>query len=188
MKLRPFDPHETIQMDRLAGKPLASFSSRGIAFSVDALCGTAFCFVLVFLLAIADFTFFHTGPAGETFSATVLREMVDTGFGMQKRGGDVVVAVGPESGVFVAVSIGLYFALMTFIGNGKTVGKKIVGIRAVSLVHDRITLWQSIERALGYSVSMAEAGFGFLQYFIHPNRRTVHDRIAETIVIKDRKA
>ncbi len=28
-------------------------------------------------------------------------------------------------------------------------------------------------------------GFGFFQYFIHSNRRTVHDRIAETIVIQD---
>jgi len=30
-----------------------------------------------------------------------------------------------------------------------------------------------------------EAGFGFLQYFTHPNRQTVHDRIAETIVVSD---
>ena len=28
-----------------------------------------------------------------------------------------------------------------------------------------------------------EAGFGFLQYFKHPNHQTVHDRIAETIVV-----
>lgn len=32
---------------------------------------------------------------------------------------------------------------------------------------------------------MLEGGFGFIQYFIHPNHRTVHDRIAETIVVKD---
>jgi len=33
--------------------------------------------------------------------------------------------------------------------------------------------------------SFLEFGFGFVQYFIHPNRRTVHDRIAETIVIRE---
>jgi hypothetical protein len=33
------------------------------------------------------------------------------------------------------------------------------------------------------SPSASEAGFGFAQYFIHPNRQTVHDRIAETIVV-----
>jgi hypothetical protein len=37
---------------------------------------------------------------------------------------------------------------------------------------------------LGYYASSLEFGFGFLQYFIDYNRRTVHDRIAETIVIK----
>jgi hypothetical protein len=49
-----------------------------------------------------------------------------------------------------------------------------------------MTLWNSLERSLGYGASFLEFGFGFLQYFIHPNRCTVHDRIAETIVIKDR--
>jgi uncharacterized RDD family membrane protein YckC len=44
-----------------------------------------------------------------------------------------------------------------------------------------------VERALGYGASFLEFGFGFLQYFIDSNRRTVHDRIAETIVIQDRK-
>jgi len=32
---------------------------------------------------------------------------------------------------------------------------------------------------------MLEFGFGFIQYFIHPNKRTVHDRIADTIVVRD---
>lgn len=31
--------------------------------------------------------------------------------------------------------------------------------------------------------SRLEAGFGFLQYFTHPNHQTVHARIAETIVV-----
>jgi uncharacterized RDD family membrane protein YckC len=72
-----------------------------------------------------------------------------------------------------------------YIGNGKTLGKRLLHIRVVSLVHHRMSLWHSFERALGYGASTLELGFGFLQYFIHPNRRTVHDRIAETIVIRD---
>ena len=79
-----------------------------------------------------------------------------------------------------------YFALATFAGNGSTPGKRLLGIRVVSLVHDRITLWHCVERALGYAASFLEAGFGFLQYFTHPNRQTVHDRIAETIVVRAR--
>jgi uncharacterized RDD family membrane protein YckC len=70
-------------------------------------------------------------------------------------------------------------------GKGQTLGKRIFRIRVVSLVHPQLTLWQSIERALGYGASMLGGGFGFLQYFVHPNRCCVHDRIAETIVVKD---
>lgn len=82
----------------------------------------------------------------------------------------------------VAVAV-LYFGLTTYFGNGATLGKRLLGIRVVSLNHERISLWHSIERALGYAASSLEAGFGFLQYFTHPNRQTVHDRIAETIVV-----
>ena len=79
----------------------------------------------------------------------------------------------------------LFYGLSVYIGNGKTLGKALLHIRVVSLVHRRMTLWHSFERALGYGASALELGFGFFQYFIHPNRRTVHDRIAETIVVRD---
>jgi uncharacterized RDD family membrane protein YckC len=81
----------------------------------------------------------------------------------------------------------LYFSLATFFGNGKTPGKRTFGIRIVSTVHNKISLWHSIERAFGYGFSLMEFCFGFIQYFIYPNRRTLHDRIAETIVIRERK-
>jgi len=60
-----------------------------------------------------------------------------------------------------------------------------MGICAVSLVHERLSLWHSIERALGYGASALEFGFGFAQYFLRPNHRTVHDRIAEAIVVAE---
>lgn len=186
--MRSFDPHETAQMQLMAGKRLASFGSRAAAFLLDMAIGTLFCYTIVTLIAVLDYKIFHSGPPGESFMETLIREMVDTGFASQKHGGEVVVDLSPHLSVFTAVSIAICVAMMNFFGNGKTVGKWVVGIRAVSLVHEHLTVWQSIERALGYSVSIAEAGFGFLQYFIHPNRRTVHDRIAETIVIKDRGA
>jgi uncharacterized RDD family membrane protein YckC len=81
----------------------------------------------------------------------------------------------------------LYFGLITWFTNGYTFGKRILRIRIVSTNHKHLTLWHSIERSLGYYASSLEFGFGFLQYFIDYNRRTVHDRIAETIVIKVKK-
>jgi uncharacterized RDD family membrane protein YckC len=81
----------------------------------------------------------------------------------------------------------IFFGLITYITNGYTFGKRILRIRIVSTSHNHLTLWHSIERSLGYYASSLEFGFGFLQYFIDYNRRTVHDRIAETIVIKVKK-
>jgi len=98
-------------------------------------------------------------------------------------GGKVSVSfeLGGLVGVLIAV---LYFGLATFFGRGRTIGKRICGIRVVSLVHEHLTLWHCIERTLGYSASSIEGGFGFLQYFKHANCQTVHDRIAETIVVR----
>ena len=81
----------------------------------------------------------------------------------------------------------LYFGLITCFTNGYTFGKRIFRIRIISTNHNHLTLWHSIERSLGYYASALEFGFGFLQYFIDYNRRTVHDRISETIVIKVKK-
>ncbi len=81
----------------------------------------------------------------------------------------------------------VYFGLITYFTNGYTPGKRILRIRIISTNHKHLTLWHAIERALGYYASSLEFGFGFIQYFIDYNRRTVHDRIAETIVIRIKK-
>ena len=80
-----------------------------------------------------------------------------------------------------------YFALFMYFTNGKTVGKYITRVRVVSLYHHHVGLWHCIERALGYGASAVEAGLGFLQVFWNPNRMCLHDRIAETIVIQEKK-
>ena len=80
----------------------------------------------------------------------------------------------------------LYFAAALYFGKGKTLGKRLVGIRVLSLSHKQVTLWESTERALGYGASTLECGFGFLQFFFDRNRQCTHDRIAATIVVDDR--
>jgi uncharacterized RDD family membrane protein YckC len=160
--LRTYDAHETERMQALHGVKLASFKSRSAAFGID--------FVLLFALFLA---ILFLGAA--LFS----RQSISSS---EK----IVVPFDFEHWYSLLLIVG-YFALATYWGNGKTPGKWVLGIRVVSIVHEHISLWQSIERALGYGASVLEGGFGFLQYFIHPNRRTVHDRIAETIVIRDRK-
>jgi uncharacterized RDD family membrane protein YckC len=81
----------------------------------------------------------------------------------------------------------LYFGLATWRWNGRTIGKRLMKIRVVSIVHERMTLWHSIERALGYGAAALEFGFGFVAFFLDPNRRCAQDRLAETIVVDERK-
>lgn len=100
---------------------------------------------------------------------------------------DVQLSFGFFENLYSLLYFTLYFGLANYFGDGRTPGKRLMGIRAVSLVHDRLSLWHSFERALGYGASILELGFGFVQYFIHPNRRTVHGRIAETIVVRERR-
>jgi uncharacterized RDD family membrane protein YckC len=89
--------------------------------------------------------------------------------------------------VYSLVFIVLYFGLSLYWGKGQTLGKRLFKIRVISLTHGHLSIWHCLERALGYGASALEGGFGFLQYFTDPNCRTVHDRIAGTIVVDERR-
>ena len=74
-----------------------------------------------------------------------------------------------------------------YFGNGRTPGKWIARTKIVSLTGERMGLWQSFERVLGYGTAVLELGVGFLQYFWDRNRMCAQDRLAETIVVDMRK-
>ncbi len=173
-RLKPnyYHAHETARMMELEGVRLASFRARAIAIGLDGL------FILLLLVTCAYFVY---GATALNFHYTVV--------GAEENG---IKVSGQESKAWIKYFIEfgvpiLYWGVLTWLTNGRTPGKWLSGVRVVSTAHNRITLWQSIERALGYSVSGLEFGFGFFQYFISLNRRTAHDRLAETIVIRDRE-
>jgi uncharacterized RDD family membrane protein YckC len=155
-----YDSHETARMLAVHGLELASFYRRAGAFILD--------------LAFAS---------GLFAIVTSLLEPLLMKQGWIHSDQDIVFALNKNW--YSIVWIVLYFGLATFIGNGKTPGKWILGIRILSLTHEKISLWHSLERALGYGYSLLEFFFGFIQFFIYPNRRTLHDRVAETIVIRE---
>ena len=156
-----FEPHDTVRMQALRGIPLASFRSRAFALAIDV--------ILVLLAAVAVLTGYAIvkNPGLLHNHESVHIELVKSKWGLA-----LVV---------------LYFGVLPRIWSGRTPGKWILRLRMVSLSHERLTLWQCVERALGYGFSSLEGGFGFIQYFLHPNRQTLHDRIAETIVVTERK-
>ncbi|HEX8632936.1 MAG TPA: RDD family protein [Pyrinomonadaceae bacterium] len=161
--MRTYNAHETERMHQVHGARLASFKARAIAFVFD--------FFVAFLLFAV---------------ALVLGLRLVSSLGWFKLKTNVNLEFDLHHWYSI-VFVVLYFGFSTYLGNGQTLGKRLVGIRVVSLAHERMSLWQSFERALGYGASALEFGFGFIQYFIHPNRRTVHDRIAETIVVKEER-
>jgi uncharacterized RDD family membrane protein YckC len=157
-----YNAHETERMIALHGSELARFPRRAGSFLLD--------------IAFASGLFVIVSSLLEPF-------LINQGW--IKSDQDIVFALN-MNWYSIAWTV-IYFSLALFIGNGKSPGKWIFGIRVVSIVHNNISFWHSIERAFGYGFSLMECCFGFIQYFIYPNRRTLHDRIAETIVIRERK-
>ena len=60
-------------------------------------------------------------------------------------------------------------------------------LRSLRLDCKRLNLWDTFGRAGGYSASIATLGIGFLEALWHPNRQAVHDRISETVVMREKK-
>lgn len=141
----------------LEGVQLASFGRRARALAID------FVAIVVLFAPAAYFI-------GRAWSEAYHR--------------DVRIEFKPFENWYSTIAPVIYFGLVVWLTNGRTLGKWLTGIRIVSLVHERIGFWHSLERALGYGASLLEAGSGFFQYLTHPCRQTVHDRIAETIVVR----
>jgi uncharacterized RDD family membrane protein YckC len=144
---------ETAREDAIDGLPLASFWQRAAGFSID--------FVLISMIR---------KPAGYIWKIYAphdwqLHTLVNLPHLL-----DLIVLI-------------LYFSLALYLGRGQTIGKRIARTRVISLTQERVSLWQSLERAIGYGASFLELGFGFVQFFLNRNRQCAHDRLAETVVV-----
>jgi uncharacterized RDD family membrane protein YckC len=90
----------------------------------------------------------------------------------------------PPLAGFLLLLIGGYFVLLTAAG-GQTIGKMAAGIRVVPMdTTDRVSLGNSTMRAAGYLVSLLPVGLGLVPALVHADRRTLHDRLADTRVVK----
>jgi uncharacterized RDD family membrane protein YckC len=153
---RYFHAHETARVGSLNGLPLATYWQRLLANLID------------LLVAVSIW-----GPLEFSWRHYVLHQPhIDLHWDFHESGNLVVML--------------LYWGSATYFGKGKTVGKWILRIRVLSLTSERMGLWQSVERALGYGAAMLEAGLGFLQFFWDRNRQCAQDRLAETIVVDER--
>ena len=152
-----FHAHETERTKELDGTLLATFGQRVFTYVVDLM-------IAVILWA----------PLEIAWRYYLLREQkIELKWDFHEAGNIVVML--------------LYLGLANYFGNGRTPGKWAARIRAVSLTGERMGLWQSVERALGYGAAVLEGGLGFVQFFWDRNRMCAQDRLAETIVVDERK-
>ena len=154
---RKFHAPENARLHELEGIPLAAFWQRLTGYVIDVIIAVA----LWFPLEIAWRMYVeHENNIKLTWD---FHEV-----------GNIVVMV-------------LYWGLGNYLGNGRTPGKWVAGIRVLSLTGVRMGAWQSFERALGYGAAVLEGGLGFLQFFWDHNRMCAQDRLAETIVVDVRR-
>jgi uncharacterized RDD family membrane protein YckC len=175
-----FNTSKILHANKLEGLELAGFPRRLFAFLIDIL--ILIIIIYVFGTILDYFGLINFGIKIGISSDEAINNTPIVNNGMQIKAPEYLKII-----IKLLIPV-LYFGLITFFTNGYTFGKRIFKIRIVSTSHKNLTLWHSIERSLGYYASSLEFGFGFLQYFIDYNRRTVHDRIAETIVIREKKA
>lgn len=154
---RIFHAHQTARLHALDGTLLATFSQRLLGYAIDVL-------IAVLLWA----------PCEALWRIKILHEQnIQMKWDFHEPGN--------------LIFLFLYFGLANYFGNGRTPGKFVARTRAVSLTHERLGLWQSVERALGYGAAILEGGLGFFQFFWSENRQCAQDRLAETIVVDERK-
>jgi len=146
--MRTFSARETEWLRELDGIELAGFWRRAFAFFID--------WTLVSIVLSVT-------VAGGMTAYLKMRERqghkVPTKMNFDFRPGDTRIkssdpAFDQEMGnefvhIFsdIAVPV-LYFGLLTWKGNGRSPGKRLLKIRVVSIVHRHLSLWHSIERAL----------------------------------------
>ena len=97
-----------------------------------------------------------------------------------------VLPVAPMAAFLLLLYAG-YFVLFTAAG-GQTIGKMMAGIRVVAGADmatgaHRVSFNTAVVRAVVLLGSVLPLGAGFLPVFFSPDRRALHDRIAETRVI-----
>src|SRR5690242_6127977 len=132
---RYFHIHETVRTRSLEGLPLAAFWQRALGHFVDLLIALIVWFPLEALLRYY----------------VLDQKNIDMKWDFHEPGNIVVML--------------LYWAVCNYFGNGQTPGKWIARTRAMSLTSERLGVWQSVERSLGYGAAVLEGGLGFAQFF-----------------------
>jgi uncharacterized RDD family membrane protein YckC len=160
------------------GQPLADFGSRLLAYLVDNLiigaASTVVALPVFFLVFFNSFDFAAAERGQEPDPGVIFGRLILL-----------------EIGLLVVLLIGHYFYYVEMISrSGQTIGKKIVKLRVVPIDPSvRMTRGIASKRFLAHVVAGVVIPFysyldGFWQLWDKPYLQTLHDKFAQTVVIK----
>jgi uncharacterized RDD family membrane protein YckC len=99
----------------------------------------------------------------------------------------VAAATSPQNGFFVNIAASLVYHVGFWVTEGATPGKKVFGLRVVSVDGSPIEIWQGVLRVFGYWLDGITFGIGFLMILFSAEERGLHDFVANTVVIRERR-
>jgi uncharacterized RDD family membrane protein YckC len=82
----------------------------------------------------------------------------------------------------IVISIGYFVYFWT--SSGQTIGHSIMKIKVVTVDGGKLDMGKAILRYVGYLISGAIIGLGFLWVLFDANKQGWHDKIAGTYVVK----
>jgi uncharacterized RDD family membrane protein YckC len=155
--------------DRIRGE-YAGFVTRLSGFAIDAMILAATTFVVtwasVSLLSYLKIDVSHCPPLPEEFDARTW-----------------ACHLALWSGIAVGAAFPAAYTVFFWSATGQTPGKAVMGVRVVRLDGRPMGLWTSMLRVLGYSLSLATLGLGFLLILGDNRRQDLADKIAGTCVV-----
>jgi uncharacterized RDD family membrane protein YckC len=152
---------------------LAGLGSRFMAIALDSL--------IQFAVILALFAVFGLGAMALTSS---LRDLIG-------RGADSVLFIGFALVVLLMFALGWgYFIFFEMVWNGQTPGKRITGIRVLTVRGEPVTLVHSLVRNLLRLVDALPSGYmiGIIAILVTPRSQRFGDLAAGTLVVRERHA
>lgn len=149
-----------LKWDRDREGQYAGFKIRLVAHIIDTIIITSACF-LVFAIIIAPMNLY-----------------ISNSF--------IFLLIELEEFIRIAMSV-FYYVILTASIKQATIGKNIVGIIVVNKNKKALTLGHSFARCLAYYFSYITLGLGFIMIAFTRKHRGLHDIIAKTYVIYERR-
>lgn len=91
---------------------------------------------------------------------------------------------GSLLGSLVGAIVGIVYIVYFWTTTGQTPGKKMMGLKVVTMDGGMLTTGGAITRLVGYAISSAVFELGFLWILFDKDKQGWHDKIAKTYVVK----